>query len=612
MDGLNFYSGFVVPFIVGTSMLFAVILYKYVRWFVRLPRRDKQKVRRGIFSTATLGAVWECITECLLHRRIWRVNPLLGYMHTSFALGWFLLIVVGWLETVAYLGGRFVPLQGHIFFKFFTTGLEHGPRWGVNFEAVMDLLLLYVLSGLALALFKRIRSRSLGMRRTTRLTIGDRVALSSLWFIFPMRLLAESATSGIHGSGGFLTGGLGGALAAVIPAGTMPHLELAAWWGYSIALGVFFVSMPFSRYMHIFTEVPLIFLRRWGIRSYVREKSFDHFQLEACSRCGVCIDPCQMQRDATGGGQSQSVYFIRDRRYNRLTRKVADTCLMCGRCEAKCPVGLELNTLRLNSRHALNNTPANDRYAYARGLDGGRQRGSSLSVGAAAAKVGYFAGCMTLLSPRILKAMESVFTAAGDDVRWMDRDGGVCCGRPMKLAGEVDAARDMMRLNTELFRKHEITTLVTSCPICLKVFREDYVLDGIEVLHHSEYFARLVAAGRISLRAGEEHFTYHDPCELGRGCGIYEAPREVLKNLGTLSEPAETRGDALCCGSSIAGNAVTGAAQVEMGLAVGRSLEATGAETVVTSCPLCKKAIARATGLPVLDLAEIVERYISK
>ncbi len=600
MDSLTFYHGFVVPFIVGVSVLFAVILYKYVRWFVKLPRRDKQKVRRGFFSSATLRAAWECFTECLLHRRIWRVNPLLGYMHTSFALGWFLLIAVGWLETAAYLGGRFVPLQGHIFFKFFTTGLEHGPRWGVNFEAVMDLLLLYVLSGLALALFKRIRSRALGMRRTTRLTFGDRVALSSLWFIFPMRLLAESITSGIHGSGGPVTGGLGSALVGAIPAGSLPGFELAAWWGYSIALGVFFVAMPFSRYMHIFTEIPLIFLRRWGVRSEVREKSFDHFQLEACSRCGICIDPCQLQRDA-GLTDVQSVYFIRDRRYGRLTRAVADNCLMCGRCEGRCPVGLELNALRLNSRHALNNTPANDRYAYARGLDTSSGEG----------RTGYFAGCMTLLSPRILRAMESIFKAAGDDVWWADRNGGVCCGRPLKLSGEVDAAREMMRLNTDLFNKHGITTLVTSCPICLKVFREDYVLPDIEVLHHSEYFARLIAERRIALRPGNESLTYHDPCELGRGCGIYDAPREVLRSMGSLTEPVETREDALCCGSSIANNAADNTAMTAMNRAVGLTLEATGASTVVTACPLCKKALARSTRLPVVDIAELVERHMA-
>jgi Fe-S oxidoreductase len=601
VENLTFYSGFVVPFVVGTSVLFAVILYKYLRWFVRLPRPDKRKVWRGVFSVETLRGVWECFTECLLHRRIWRVNPLLGYMHTSFALGWFLLIVVGWLETTAYLGGRFVPLQGHIFFKFFTTGLDHGPKWGVDFEAVMDLLLLYVLSGLALALFKRLRSRALGMKRTTRLTIGDRVALSSLWFIFPMRLLAESVTSGIHATGGPLTGGLGGVLAGVIPAGGMQVLEMAAWWGYSIALGVFFVAMPFSRYMHIFTEIPLIFLRRWGIRSEECEKSFDHFQLEACSRCGICIDPCQMQRDADLC-HVQSVYFIRDRRYGRLRRRVADTCLMCGRCEEKCPVGLELTSLRMNSRHALRNTPANDRYAYARGLDTSSGEG----------KVGYFAGCMTALSPRILRAMERIFAAAGEDVWWADRNGGVCCGRPLKLSGEVDAARGMMRLNEELFLKHGITTLVTSCPICLRVFREDYSLPGIEVLHHSEYFERLVAAGRLTLESGSGSFTYHDPCELGRGCGIYDAPRDLVRSVGALIEPAETREGALCCGSSIAAGSLDKEAIGRMGRAMCRTLEQTGAGTVVTACPLCKKAIARSTALPVLDIAEVIESHIAR
>jgi Fe-S oxidoreductase len=219
---------------------------------------------------------------------------------------------------------------------------------------------------------------------------------------------------------------------------------------------------------------------------------------------------------------------------------------------------------------------------------------------------------MTLLSPRILKAMESVFSAAGEDVWWADREGGVCCGRPMKLSGETDAARDMMRLNTELFTRHGITMLVTSCPICLRVFREDYNLPEIEVLHHSEYFERLMAEGRIALKAGSEHLTYHDPCELGRGCGIYDAPRSVLRAVGELTEPAETREEALCCGSSIAGNGIGDAATLQMGRAVGRALEATGAAEVVTACPLCKKALARATSLPVVDLAEIVERHIDR
>lgn len=35
------------------------------------------------------------------------------------------------------------------------------------------------------------------MRRTTKHVLGDRIALSALWLIFPARLLAESMTSAV-------------------------------------------------------------------------------------------------------------------------------------------------------------------------------------------------------------------------------------------------------------------------------------------------------------------------------------------------------------------------------------------------------------------------------
>jgi Fe-S oxidoreductase len=581
-------------------VLFTVIAYKYVRWFFRLPAGDKTLVRRNFFTFKTLAAAGETVGEALLHRRIWRRNPLLGYMHTSLALGWFLLIVVGWIETAYFLGARPVPLHAHVFFKQFSTGLDHTGAIPRLFSAVMDLLLLFVLSGVALAWFKRLRSRALGMRRTTKHTPGDRVALSALWFIFPARLLAESATSGLHHSGGFLTGGLGGTLAQTLGQVALAAMEPWTWWFYSLCLGVFIAAMPFSRYMHIFTEVPLIFLRRWGLRSREAQGSYDRFQIEACSRCGICIDPCQLLSDGGMDGV-QSVYFMRDLRHGKLTDYVAQNCLMCGRCEQACPVGIELNTLRLSSRHARTNTPPDGRYDYLQGLD--RSSGEG--------RVGYFAGCMTLLTPRILQAMERIFEASGESVWWADREGGACCGRPLKLSGEVDAAAKMVDYNRELFYRHGITTLVTSCPICLRVFREDYALKGIEVLHHSQYIARLIAAGRISVAAGKELYTYHDPCELGRGSGIYEEPRDVIRSVGSLVELTENRARGLCCGSSIADTAIPDSGQTAISRALSESISATGAAGVVTACPLCKKAIARNSALPVYDLAEVVAESLS-
>lgn len=588
---MTFYAPFCLPFILGAALMFLIVAWKWGKWLWLLPHEDKMRILRGLPTRRTVAAIGEVVSESLLHRRIFRVNPLLGYMHMSLAFGWFLLILTGWIETMAYLGFRWVPIQGHIFFKYFATSLEHKPV----FDFLMDLLLLFILSGVALAWGKRFWSRAMGMRRTTKHVLGDRLALSALWFIFPARLVAESVTCALYGGGGFLTGGLGGWMAAHIGVMPLMTLESVAWWFYSSCLGLFFVALPFSRYMHILTEVPLIFLRRYGVRSGEKESSYDNFQVEACSRCGICIDPCQLQ-SVLGINDVQSVYFLRDRRYGHLRLQVADNCLMCGRCVEKCPVNIDLNTLRLNARDRMRNVPDERRYDYFKGLD--RSSGTG--------KVGYFAGCMTLLTPRTLSAMSAIFDAAGEEVWWADREGGVCCGRPLKLAGETDSAHKMMKYNADLFRRHGITTLVTSCPICLKVFREDYDLPGVEVLHHSEYILRLIRAGRLTPEHGTTRFTYHDPCELGRGSGIYDEPRAVIEAVGELLEPASTRENALCCGSSVANTAISDGQQVQIARAVAGELEATGAEVIVTACPLCKKAIGRGTKGEVRDLAEIV------
>lgn len=597
---MSFYADFCIPFIAGATVMFAAIALKYVTWLKRLPKSDLMLIAKGIPTPRTAGAVWEIFRESLLHRRIFRVNPLLGYMHMSLAFGWFLLIVVGWTETVAYLGMRWVPLQGHVFFKYFMpmNGIEgHKPF----FDFVMDLLLLFVLSGVALAWFKRFRSRSMGMKRTTKHVLFDRVALTALWFVFPARLVAESITCGLYGGGSFLTGGIGAGLAAAVPPEALAMAYEPAWWFYSCALGVFFVAMPFSRYMHIFTEIPLIFLRHYSLRPEAKEKSYDNFEIQACSRCGICIDPCQLQSQL-GINDVQSVYFLRDRRYVMLQQKIANNCLMCGRCEAVCPVGINLNTLRLNSRSTMRNIPNERRYNYLAGLD--RSQGEG--------RVGYFAGCMTLLTPKTLAAMQRIFEAAREDVWWADKDGGVCCGRPLKLSGEVDSAQKMIDYNKELFRRHGITTLVTSCPICLRVFREEYGLQGVEVLHHSEYILRLMHRGRLSVKYSAATFTYHDPCELGRGSGIYDEPRAVIEAVGHLTEPAHTREDALCCGSSVANTAINDAQQLRIAEGVAQELDATDAETVVTACPLCKKAIMRGTTRRVADLSEIVAENLGR
>jgi Fe-S oxidoreductase len=157
--------------------------------------------------------------------------------------------------------------------------------------------------------------------------------------------------------------------------------------------------------------------------------------------------------------------------------------------------------------------------------------------------------------------MKHIFEVSGESVWWADRDGGVCCGRPLELAGEISAARNIIDFNKDLFRKYNISTLVTSCPICLKVFREDYSLKEIEVLHHTEYILRLIKKGMIAITDSGEKMAYHDPCELGRGCGIYSEPRDIISRAGRLVECKSHGRDTLCCGSSLANTGISNIGQ---------------------------------------------------
>ena len=579
--------------------MFAIIATKWLLWFMHLPKVDRRLVRHNFFTRKTLLATTEVVRESLLHARIFKVNPLLGYMHMSLAFGWFLLIMVGWIETIHYLGFEPIPLQGHVFFKYFiplNAITQHHPI----FEHLMDALLLFVLSGVALAWYKRLRSKAMGMRKTTKHVAFDRIALSALWFVFPARLVAESITTSIYGGNGFLTGSIGKLLSNTVPQEYLTLIYEPAWWFYSLALGIFFVALPFSRYMHIFTEIPLIYLRHWQLRPTSERKSYDNFEVEACSRCGICIDPCQLQSDL-GINDTQSVYYLRDRRYNMLSLKVANNCLMCGRCETVCPVGINIATLRLNSRAKRRNIPNEGRYKYIKGIDRSEGKG----------RIGYFAGCMTPLTPGVQRSMEQIFNTVNEDVWYADKEGGVCCGRPLMLSGETDAARKMVAYNTDLIRKHDITTLVTSCPICLRVFKESYHLDGIKVLHHSEYIEHLIANGRLTLRQTNKNYTYHDPCELGRGLGIYDAPRNVISAVGNLRETEHNRERSLCCGSSLANTVINDAQQQTIAKRMTEELEATECDSIITSCPLCNKAIARAAMTKVEDIAEIVAKNLN-
>lgn len=593
---MRFPPSFILPFTIGLLFISCFLVIIVGIWISELSKIDKSRIVHNIFTRKSLAAFRETFSESILHRKIFRKNPVLGYMHMSLAFGWFLLIVVGHIEAYVHYQSFKVPAYKAIFMRYFMTQPSITFS-GKILAACMDLLLLFVLSGVALAYYKRLNSRSFGMKKTTQLKTGDRIALTALWLIFPLRFFAESVSAGIHRNGSLISQPTGQLLSSILP---VQSLEMPLWWAYSGALGLFFFALPVSRYMHIPVEVVMIFLRNYGIKVQKRIDGYSRIQIYSCSRCGICLDSCQMTHAAIK--DTQSVYALKHIRNRKITDEKLFNCMLCGRCQPDCPVGLELNNLRLTQR--IESTKEyNSSYEY---LKNGKVAVSPQT------EVIYFAGCMTHLTPAIIKSMKEIFVAADVKYWFMDEDKTACCGRPLMQIGQYDAAKKLIDHNRERILSSEAKKLVVSCPICYKVFKEDYALQGITVQHHSEYLLELMVHKRLPINKLPLRVVYHDPCELGRGSGIYHQPRLLLDEYAEVIPIKNEKEAAYCCGGSLANIKIQ---MNERNLIRDKAMDeylSYQPDVLVTACPLCKKTFAKNRDLPVHDIAEIVYKAIKE
>ena len=165
------------------------------------------------------------------------------------------------------------------------------------------------------------------------------------------------------------------------------------------------------------------------------------------------------------------------------------------------------------------------------------------------------AGSYDQRAQKITRAFAAILEKAGVRYAILGKE-ETCTGDPARRAGNEFLFQMMAYQNIQVLNNYGVKKIVTACPHCFNIFRNEYPELGgnYEVVHHTVFLQQLIDEGRIRLKEGGPYkgkrITFHDSCYLGRANDIYEAPRKVLEALeAELVEMKRCRSKGLCCGA---------------------------------------------------------------
>ncbi|MCK4408617.1 MAG: (Fe-S)-binding protein, partial [Candidatus Eisenbacteria sp.] len=240
------------------------------------------------------------------------------------------------------------------------------------------------------------------------------------------------------------------------------------------------------------------------------------------------------------------------------------------------------------------------------------------------ARVAYFVGCAAnLIYPESARAAVEALNRAGVDVVVPKSQG--CCGTPVFNAGDFVTAREMAARNIEALRGSGAEAVVTACASCGLTLKREYgeLLGfedgvGLPVYDLTEYLALRgasavsapVATGQDDTHIATEaerrkvRVTYHDPCHLVRGQGVYEEPRQILRSIPWV-EFVEMRDAERCCG----GGGSFSLSHYDLSKAVARrkveAIRDADVDIVTTECQACVMQLTDMLAQAGMDVAVV-------
>jgi glycolate oxidase iron-sulfur subunit len=221
----------------------------------------------------------------------------------------------------------------------------------------------------------------------------------------------------------------------------------------------------------------------------------------------------------------------------------------------------------------------------------------SPAIGEECRRVGFFLGCIqSLMFSEQSAAAITVLRRNGCTV--ITPPEVTCCGMPALGYGQLDLVREQAKQNIALFEEAGVDTVITDCATCGSTLKDygEHLRDDPEWAERAAAFSVKVRdvsefLGEIPLEKPKGKLkgivTYHDPCHLRRGQGVWTQPREILQGIDGLIYVEMEEAD-WCCGS--AGTQLITHYQTSRKVMDRKidHLAETGAQIVASGCPGCQ------------------------
>ncbi|MDP6869424.1 MAG: heterodisulfide reductase-related iron-sulfur binding cluster [Candidatus Poseidoniaceae archaeon] len=328
------------------------------------------------------------------------------------------------------------------------------------------------------------------------------------------------------------------------------------------------------------------------------------FEMNKCYGCDLCDDACPVRLFNAG----DKLNIIYNSWNNEDDGVPLYSCLTCTACTNACPQLVDYDSYVDIRRSLIVGGPSAEiphtvlqAVLSAEAEDEADSDFVSIEDYPIDSNIGYYPGCVDYLDQEMVfshlnegsmdlgdatSAAFTLFEEMDAEVSYLGRDFLKCCGHDQKWQGLDEVFNKLKSYNQKKIEASGIDTLVSSCAECFRTFARDYELEGVKVMHTTEF---LIENGfDMEMKAENDvTVTYHDPCRLGRQMGIYEEPRKLVSSVeGVELVEMEHHGeDAMCCGvsSMMSCNENARALRIERM----EEIRNTGADMMITSCPKC-------------------------